>query len=73
MIHGLKSIEGCENNLETKEWLENIGDYIKSDVQEAYENSRQSYLEFLKDPKKHFARMKEAKNNGISYNPKEVY
>ena len=44
--------------------MESIGDYERSiGGAQAYNHSRKSYLEFLSDPMKHFAKMAEEKNS----------
>ena len=56
MVTGLIA-GGTDKNCETKQILENIGNYERTvGGAQASNHSRKSYLEFLKDPKKHFAR-----------------
>ena len=56
MIGGLKANEGSEQKNETKMILENMSDYNKQvDQRNNLRQSRETYLKFLKDPKKFFA------------------
>ena len=53
---GLMSDDGSDVNVETKNILYSINQYEKSgNAAQAYNQSRAEYLEFVKDPKKHFA------------------
>ena len=56
MKTGLMAEDGSDLNIETKNILDSLNQYEKSgNAAQAYNQSRAEYLEFVKDPKKHFA------------------
>ena len=56
MKTGLMAEDGSDLNIETKNILASLNQYEKSgNAAQAYNQSRAEYLEFVKDPKKHFA------------------
>ena len=51
MVNGIMQPSGTEKNYETKQIIDNLGELEKcGSAAQVYNQSRQQYLEFLKDP-----------------------